>query len=144
MSCKSCGYSNSEGASKCPYCGSNIEVENASTPKPAFITSGDVFDIRGELVVMGISLDNLKTFDTIKFGNQCFTIQEITVMNGGCTNEVSTIEQNKNCALNLGKFKKENFKKLFNDLIIAEQGLNKKPIYFSSTPTSNYIWATFK
>ena len=112
MRCESCGYNNEDGASKCLYCGSGLEILRESN-MPAFLTCGDMFDIRGEVYLMGVAVNNLSVADTIKIGEECFTIKSIRVLGGAGMREVPLVEKSKNCALNLGSGKTNKFKQLF-------------------------------
>ena len=134
MKCESCGYDNESNEKNCIYCGSEL-VE----PKTfAFITQGDIFDIRGRVWIAGVSFHELNVGDTIEFGNHAYKIHSIRVF-AGTPIEVKSVDERKNCALYLGKVTKNELAKQIYEIIQAEKHIDKPPFCFSSEPTTAYV-----
>ena len=113
----------------------NEPVDNHYPPNvedAIFVTCGDIFTIDGQIVVMGISLQDISVGDTIMIGTREVVVNKIEIFR----KMVKSLKPLENGALYIGK--ELDLKPYILGLIDSSN--NSKPIAFTSKPTNKYIY----
>ena len=113
----------------------NNNDKNEPTNKTAFITCGETFFVGKATCVLGIAVQKIKVGDCLIFNNQRLKVQKIDKFRA--TN-LDSVEEG-NCVLHFNIEEKQLFK---HDLLVAceKYAPYHKPINFSRTPTSKYVF----
>ena len=153
IKCPQCKSKIDRKSQYCQYC--NFEVNPAkkdsketnqftentqtATNKTAFVTEGEVFSLSKGVCVLGIAIQELKVGDVLLFNDYKLKISRIDLFKD---KNVKKVESG-NCCLFFNKINDKKFKK---DVYEACERFSEtnKPIYFTQTPTTKYVFFNFE